>query len=203
MVEAISKPSNRRAVLLPRSVSLEAYFRAEDKSVQKNEFHAGIIRPMAGAKLNHNILASKAVKLLDNFVEDNDFRYKVSNSDTKIRIEASNKVVYPDAVVICEKPKFFNGRQDTITNPLLIVEVTSDSTKKHDRGSKFDDYRTIPSFKEYVLINQESKHVTVYTKQADETWILRDYHGEDATAILYILHNCPLPLKRLYWGLDL
>ena len=82
MTETTSKPrSRRRALVLPRRVSLEAYFRAEDKAVQKNEFYAGIIRPMAGAKLNHNILASKAVKLLDNFVEDNDFKYKVSNSD--------------------------------------------------------------------------------------------------------------------------
>jgi Uma2 family endonuclease len=203
MTETASKPRSHRALVLPRRVSLEVYFRAEDKAVQKNEFHAGIIRPMAGAKLNHNILASKAVKLLDNFVEDNDFKYKVSNSDTKIRIEAANKVVYPDAVVICEKPEFFKGRQDTITNPLLIVEVSSDSTKEYDRDTKFDYYRTIPSFKEYVLISQERKHVTVYTKQEDSTWILRDYDKEEATAILYALHNCPLPLKRLYWGVEI
>ena len=105
--------------------------------------------------------------------------------------------------MICEKPEFFKGRQDTITNPLLIVEVSSESTEKYDRGSKFDDYRTIDSFREYVLISQERKHVTVYTKQADNTWILRDYDSEAATAVLYALHNCPLPLKRLYWGLEL
>ncbi len=158
---------------------------------------------MAGAKLNHNLLAQQAANLMGNFVFDNDFKYKVSNSDTKIRIEAANKVVYPDAVVICEKPEFFKGRQDTITNPLLIVEVSSDSTKEYDRDTKFDYYRTIPSFKEYVLISQERKHVTVYTKQADSTWILRDYDSEEATAILYALHNCPLPLKRLYWGVEI
>jgi Uma2 family endonuclease len=203
MTETISKPRNRRSLVLPRKVSLEAYFRAEDKAVQKNEFHAGIIRPMAGAKLNHNLLAVCCANLMSNFVFDNDFKYKVSNSDTKIRIEAADKVVYPDAVVICENPEFFRGRQDTITNPLLIVEIMSSSTEKYDRGTKFDDYRTIPSFKEYVLINQERKHVTVYTKQTDDTWILRDYDGDEATAILYILHHCPLPLKRLYWGLEL
>jgi hypothetical protein len=69
--------------------------------------------------------------------------------------------------------------------------------------NNFEMYRTIPTFKEYVLINQERKHATVYTKQKDGSWLLRDYDGEDAVAILYALHNCPLPLSRLYLGLKL
>ncbi len=186
----------------PRTVSLQAYFDAEDKSVDKHEFHNGNITNMAGAFLQHNQLAVRAARLIDNFVEDQDLAYIVSNSDTKIRIESYNKIVYPDAVVICEKPDFFENRKDTITNPLIVVEILSKSTAAHDRSLKFEYYRSLPSFKEYVLIHQEEKRLSVYTQQADSTWIVRDYIGEDAVATLHALHECPLSLKRLYRGLE-
>ena len=203
MMEAIlKKPVRKRPAPPEKKVSIEAYFKAEQKSIHKNEYHNGIIQLMAGGKLPHNRLAQKAANLIDNFVENNDLDFIVSNSDTKIRIEKYNRFVYPDAVVICEKPEFYQNRKDTIINPLLIVEVLSDSTKDFDRTTKYEYYRSVPSFKEYVLVHQENKHVSVYTKQLDNTWIVRDYDGEEATAILYAIESCPLPLKRLYRGLD-
>jgi Uma2 family endonuclease len=199
----ISAPARRNPTRQPRRMTLETYFRAEEKAPHKHEFHNGIIIAMAGAKLQHNLLAQKAASLIDSFVEENSFNYKVSNSDTKIRIEQFNKVVYPDAVVICEQPDYYQNRRDVITNPLIVVEVLSQSTEKHDRDSKFEWYRSLPSFQEYVLVNQDYKRVSVYTRQADNSWLLLDYDGDDAVAVLYALHNCPLPLKRLYRGLDL
>lgn len=199
----LTKTSRRKALLPPQKVSIEEYFRAEDKSVYKHEYHDGIIKKMAGGQLTHNRLAQKAANLIDSFLESNDINLLVSNSDTKIRIEQYNKFVYPDAVVICEKPEFYQNRKDTITNPLVVVEVLSDSTKEYDRTLKYEYYRTIPSFKEYVLVHQDRKHVSVYTKQPDATWIVRDYDGDDATAILYAIQQCPLSLKRLYRGLEI
>lgn len=199
----LTKTSRRKALLPPQKVSIEEYFRAEDKSIYKHEYHDGIIKKMAGGQLTHNRLAQKAANLIDSFLESNDVNLVVSNSDTKIRIEQYNKFVYPDAVVICEKPAFYQNRKDTITNPLVVVEVLSDSTKEYDRTLKYEYYRTIPSFKEYVLVHQDRKHVSVYTKQPDATWIVRDYDGDDATAILYAIQQCPLSLKRLYRGLEI
>ncbi len=184
-------------------ISLEKYFQREEKSLHKNEYHNGKIIKMAGGTFNHDNLGTKAAKLIDNFVEDNDLNYLVNGSDTKIRIESYDKVVYPDAVVICEKPIYMTGRKDTIINPLVIVEVSSKSTDKYDRGDKFDYYRSLESFKEYVLVQQDRKHVKVHTKQADGLWVLRDYQGDDAVAILYALHECPISLKRLYRGLEI
>ena len=93
--------------------------------------------------LSHNRLAQKAAKLIDNFIEDNDFNFIVSNSDTKIRIDYYNKVVYPDAIVICQEVAYFENRKDTIVNPILIVEVLSDSTQTYDKTTKFEMYRTL------------------------------------------------------------
>ena len=158
---------------------------------------------MAGGTFNHDNLAVKTTTLLNLFVFENDYPYFVNGSETKIRIDAYNKIVYPDALVVCEGPQYFANREDTIVNPLIIIEVLSDSTKKYDKTTKFEMYRTIPTFREYVLIHQERKHASVYTKQDDGNWLLRDYDGEEAVAILYALHNCPLPLNRLYRGLKL
>jgi Uma2 family endonuclease len=198
MAEATLAPILEKKAQQPRLISLEAYFRAEEKAVNKHEYHNGIVIAMAGGTFNHDNLATQTTTLLNNFVFDNQYDYSVNGSETKIRIDAYNKIVYPDALVICEEPIYFQKRTDTILNPLLIVEVLSDSTKKFDKTTKFDMYKTISSFKEYVLIYQDKKRVLVYTKQHDNTWLLRDYDGDDAIAILYALHNCPLPLNRLY-----
>ena len=202
MEATLTKPVRKRPAPPEKKVSVEDYFKAEQKSIHKNEYHNGIIKPMAGGTFNHDNLAGKAITLLNIYFEENNFSYLVNGSDTKIRIEKYNRFVYPDAVVICEKPEFYQNRKDTITNPLLIVEVLSDSTKDFDRTTKYEYYRSVPSFKEYVLVHQENKHVSVYTKQPDNTWIVRDYEGDEATAILYAIKSCPLPLKRLYRGLD-
>jgi Uma2 family endonuclease len=184
-------------------VSLEKYFQAEEKALYKSEYHNGKIIKMAGGSFNHAHLAVKIVKIMDNFVEDNDLAYCISNSDLKIRIEAHDRVLYADAFVISEKPIFYENRTDTITNPVVIVEILSKSTAQYDISEKFDFYRTLETFKEYVLVHQDRKHVIVFTKQTDNTWNLCDYIGEDAVAILHALHDCPLALKRLYKGLEI
>jgi Uma2 family endonuclease len=198
---AIVSEAKTTYMTAPKYVSIEAYYRAEEKSLTKNEYHDGTIIPMAGAKLLHNRLALKTAFLIEFFLEEQLLTHIVSNSDTKIRIEEFNKIVYPDAVVICDTPQYFNNREDTITNPLVVVEVLSASTARYDRSTKFEFYRTLPSFKEYVLIYQDRHRVSVWTKQADGSWLPKDYIGDETTAVLHSLHNCPLSLARLYKGL--
>ncbi len=191
--------SNYRVANAPsKMVTLEMYFQAEAKSLTKHEYHNGIIVPMAGAKLKHNRLAGRTLQQLENFVEVNDLPFIVSNSDTKIRIEAFNKVVYPDSVVLCDTPQYFNNRQDTILNPLVVIEVLSDSTDSNDRTTKFELYRSIPSFQEYVLVYQDRLQVVVWTKQRNGTWILQDYIGVGAMATLHSLPGFQFSLERLY-----
>ncbi len=203
MSESVSIVSEKKVTYktAPKYVSIEAYYKAEEKSLTKHEYHDGIVIPMAGAKLTHNRLAHKAAYLIEFFTEENHFDFIVSTGDTKIRIEDYNKIVYPDAVVICETPQYYNGREDTITNPLLVVEVLSLSTARFDRTTKFEYYRTLPSFKEYVLIHQDLHRVSVWTKQADGAWLPKDYVGDEATAVLHSIQDCPISLARLYKGI--
>lgn len=199
---AIKSLSEKKASLqLSKSVSIETYFKLEDKSLTKNEYDNGIIIPRAGGKLPHNALASRACFELQYQVMLKQLDYLVANSDTKIRIETFNKIVYPDAVVICETPQYYNNRLDTICNPLLVVEVLSASTQKYDKSTKFEMYRTLESFKQYILIYQDRPYVSVWTKQDDGSWMPKDYIGLDQTALLPILMDCLIPLARLYKGI--
>lgn len=134
-VATLPKPKKSTA---HRLVSLEKYFQNEEKALFKSEYHQGKVIKMAGGTHNHDSLSVMCATLMSNFVEDNDLNCRVNGSGLKIRIEAYDKVVYADALVITEKAEYYKGRKDTITNPVLIVEVLSDSTEKFDRSSKFD-----------------------------------------------------------------
>jgi Uma2 family endonuclease len=206
MTQPISPALRSRLAKATKTVSLEKYFQAEEKALCKHEFHNGIIIKMAGGTFNHDNIAGRAITFMNIFVETNDLNYFVNGSDTKIRIADYDKVVYADALVICEKPIYFEDRKDTIVNPLIIVEVASPDPSRRgesDKIVKFDYYRSLESFKEYVLVQQKRKQVTVYTKQDDGTWLLRDYIGDESVAILHALHGCPIELKKLYKDLEL
>lgn len=185
-----------------RRVSLKRYLEMEAGSAEKLEFHNGKIITMAGGTLKHNTLAQRAARLMDNFIDDKGLVYLVSNSDTKIWVN-DQRVVFPDAVVICQQPIYYQDRKDIITNPLLIVEVLSPSTEAYDRTDKFSLYRTLPSFQEYVLIYQDKVKATVFTRQDDTTWIMRDYDGADTVPVLHALHGCTLDFGKLYKGLEM
>jgi Uma2 family endonuclease len=202
MSETLVAPKIKE-VKQPRRYSLAEYFKREERALYKHEFHNGIIKAMSGGTFNHDRLSVKVATELEIFVSDKDLSYFVNGSNLKVRIEDYDKILYPDALVISVEPEYFEDREDTITNPLIIVEVLSDSTKNYDKTLKFEMYRSLPSFKEYVLVHQDRMKISVFTKQNDETWILKDYVGEGAIAILHFLHDCPLDLNKIYKGLKL
>lgn len=128
-------------------------------------------------------------------------QFEVNNSDTKIHIPSIESFVYPDAVVICEKPLFYQNRVDTILNPLLVVEVLSPSTEEYDRGEKFYLYRSLASFKEYVVIHQNHTLVSAFFRLNEKDW-----RTEDVFNISEAIHlqsvDVKLKLSDIYRGID-
>ena len=51
---------------------------------------------------------------------------------------------YPDVFVVCGPLAYSSDDPTAVTNPVVIAEVLSTSTRDYDRGQKFDLYRTIP-----------------------------------------------------------
>ncbi len=184
-----------------KRVSITEYFDLEAKSAEKLEFHNGKIIEMAGASYNHNVIVANIITILNNAL---DLRAEctVLPSDMKIHIPRIRQFVYPDAVVICEEPIFYENRKDTILNPLLIVEVSSDSTEEYDRQGKFFKYRMIPSFKEYVLVSQEEYFISSFFHKDEKTWIEENVEDIEQSIHLPSL-GIDIPLKKVYKGIKL
>lgn len=156
----------------------EEYLSIERAATVKSEFHDGQMFAMAGGSLNHSLLAVAICAILREQVRRG---CRVFNSDLRVRVAATGLYTYPDCSVICGEPGFFGDQRDVVLNPLLIVEVLSPSTEGYDRGRKFESYRTMESFREYLLIHQDRRHVEHYSRQDDGSWVLREYAGAEAS----------------------
>ncbi len=150
----------------------EQYLEIERLAECKSEFHDGRMFAMSGGSLNHSLIATRMSALLDRQMPPG---CRTCNSDLRIKVSAAGLYTYPDCSVICGEPEYFGRQKDVVLNPLLIVEVLSPSTEDYDRGKKFELYRTIGSFREYLVVHQDQVHVEHYSKQDDGSWVLRDY----------------------------
>jgi Uma2 family endonuclease len=182
---------------IAKSYTVAQYLVAEEKSVSKHEFFNGKIIKMPGASHQHNQIAANIITGLNLALDDVAENFIVYSSDMKIHIPRFNHFVYPDAVVICEEPVLYAGRTDTILNPVLVVEVLSPSTSGHDRGNKFLQYQTLPSFKEYLLVAQDQIEVTRFFCGDGHNWEKSVLSNLDTVVELKSL-NVQLPLKRIY-----
>ena len=131
---------------------------------------------MTGGLPNHNLIIGNLYAAL-NFLLKRE-PYFVFVTDQRVWIPKQRIHTYPDIMVVEGALQLQTGRRDTITNPLLIVEVLSKSTQTYDQGNKFKFYRTIPSFQEYILIDQYSIHVEQYYKTESNQWIFSEEEGE-------------------------
>ncbi|AFY76420.1 MAG: Uma2 family endonuclease [Hydrococcus sp. C42_A2020_068] len=157
--------------------SVEEYLTLEEAAEYKSEYIDGQIIPVAGGSINHNQIALNfstelnfAFKRLD---------YRVFMGDVRLWIPQKRIFTYPDVMVVTGEPEYFNNRTDTITNPSVIIEVLSKSTQSYDKGEKFDAYRTIATFQEYILIDQNRIYIEQYSKTAKKQWTLYEYDEED------------------------
>jgi Uma2 family endonuclease len=133
----------------PPYLTPEAYLQLEEQSLVKHEYIDGQAYAMAGTTDTHNTLAGNLYTLIRSHLRGSDCRVYIA--DIKARLEKRNRFYYPDLLITCDRQD-----QETPTYKRyakLIIEVLSDSTEAFDRGDKFNDYQTLDSLVEYVLIN--------------------------------------------------
>lgn len=171
----------------PKLYSIPEYLEMESKSLEKNEYHNGKIMAMSGGSLAHAILGGKIVTLLGISIDTNRQDWVVTNSDLKVFIDTANRFVYPDAVVLCEEAEYHKNDNNAVTNPIIIIEVLSDSTEKYDRGEKFRMYSSLPSFKEYILIDQHQPIVDTLFKEDSTYWKMQTTIGLDKSFPIHTL----------------
>lgn len=177
----------------------EEYLFWEEQATNKHEYHSGEVVAMAGATIAHNIMVVNLLTMINEKLRGKACR--PYNSDMKLGITNHNSFVYPDVMVICGKPTLWQDRQDIIENPVLVVEVLSESTANYDRGIKFLKYQSLPSIKEYLLVDSLSLRAELFVRTDIHTWQLEIYHQKEDFISIPSL-NIELPLIEIYEGID-
>jgi len=160
----------------------EEYLELEVNSQERHEYIDGQIILMTGGTPNHNRIALNFSGAL-NFILKRQ-PYDVFITDQRLWIPNKRIHTYPDVMVIAGELEFEPGRKDTIMNPVMIAEVLSKSTRSYNRDEKFAAYRSIPSFQEYLLIEQYTMHVEQYYKTDNNRWVFTEYNAADESISL-------------------
>ena len=150
--------------------SEQEYLEMERDADYKSEYYRGEIFAMAGAGFNHNRITENLSVDVGSFLKGKPCRSY--SSDLRIHIPVNGLYTYPDFLIICGKNEFLDEKKDTILNPTVIIEVLSPSTSGYDRGEKFHFYRSIPSLKEYAIVDSLSIAAEVWRKNDDNIWYL-------------------------------
>lgn len=153
------------SVLKPKRLSHEEYFALEQSEDQRYEYHAGDVFAMAGGSESHALIGSNILVGLSNALRRKPCR--VYGADMKLHIRHYDKFCYPDVQILCEQG-IRHGRY--VENPILIVEVLSDSTESYDRSLKFEHYRSIECLQYYLLVDQHRQHVELYERKSENVW---------------------------------
>jgi Uma2 family endonuclease len=176
-------------------ITPEEYLAMEEAAAHKSEYYRGEIFAMAGASKNHNRINFDLGTSINLALKGTNC--EVFANEMKLWIKAENIFTYPDLMIVCGKAEFYEGRDDALVNPVVIFEVLSDSTKVRDRIEKFDFYRSLPSFQEYILIDQYKIHVEQMYLETRNKWILSEYN--EITDVLKLAKvNVQIPLQEIY-----
>jgi Uma2 family endonuclease len=177
----------------------EEYLAQEEAAEFRSEYRDGEIVPMAGGSINHNQVAGNVYAFLKFALRGKNLKPYIG--DLRLWIPNYRQYTYPDVLIIQGKPTFQDQRTDVILNPCLIIEILSKSTKDHDRTDKFRYYRSIPEFREYVLIDQYGIAIEQYTKTDKDTWLFQAYES-DAEKIILASINIEMTVADIYEGVE-
>jgi Uma2 family endonuclease len=143
------------------------YLALEESSSVRHEFLDGEIYAMAGGSPDHASLSAAVIRLVGAGLPPG---CRTFTSDLRVRIEATGLTTYPDVAVVCGRTE--RSREDplAVTNPVLLVEVTSPSTEEYDRGEKLRHYKGLPSVREVLVVSHRSAEVTLH-RRVDDGWV--------------------------------
>ncbi|WP_293155417.1 MULTISPECIES: Uma2 family endonuclease [unclassified Microcoleus] len=165
-----------------RYYSTEEYLALEEAAECKSEYIDGEIFPIPDVSTNHNQIALNFSTELNFAFKKLD--YRVFMSDVRLWMPKRRIYTYPDVMVVVGEPEYYNNRKDTITNPRVIIEVFSESTKGYDCDKKFEGYRTIPTVEEYLLLDQNRKYIEHFSKTDTKRWSFAEYNESDEAIAL-------------------
>jgi Uma2 family endonuclease len=156
---------------------------------------------MAGTSEPHVLIATNLIIAIGNALRGKPCR--VYGSDLLVRIAHKSKYRFPDVSVVCGPTEFDTvdkGRRLAVSNPVILVEVLSETSEKDDRAQNFEEYRQIPSLREYVLVSQHKPLVEIFRRHTDGSWGILAIMQDPAAALDLQSINVQIPLTDLYAG---
>ena len=182
------------------SFTEQEYLEIDRAAEVRNEYLDGQIFEMSAISAAHSKLTWNLTGILGTQLRGK--QCEGFGGNLRIKVPRGNFYTYPDISVACG-PQFAGDKgDDTLVNPELLIEVLSQSTRDYDRGEKLRRYRTIPSFVEYLLVDQYAVGVEHWTKQPDGSWLVRETLGLDAEVVLESI-GCRVRLADVYEGVEL
>lgn len=180
--------------------TLEEYFELERNSEEKYEFFNGEVFCMSGVQPEHAIIERNLMLTLSTRLASRGCQ--AFPASLRVKTPGLPAYRYPDLSIVCEQRRYEDiGGLRALTNPILIVEVLSPSTEAFDRGDKFTYYKSIATFREYLLVAQHRPHVTHYVKQDDGRWSYEELNELSDTVSLATV-ACELPLREVYRSVE-
>ncbi|HJQ22433.1 MAG TPA: Uma2 family endonuclease [Blastocatellia bacterium] len=187
----------------PQLYTIEQYLAIERRSEERYEYLDGEIFAMAGESIAHGDICTSLGGFLHSQLRGTPCRVLVK--DTKVRSgpnppprSTKGLFSYPDLVVICGKVQFHDEHQDVVLNPIVIIEVLSESTESFDRGEKFLRYQEwSPTLSDYLLVWQTRPAIEHFIRQPNGSWSYHLYSGLDQKLIINSI-NCELRLAEVY-----
>ncbi|MBL8174052.1 MAG: Uma2 family endonuclease [Bryobacterales bacterium] len=174
-------------------MTVKEYLEADQASERPLEYHDGEIFPLAEASLRHAAIETRIGALLHQGLKN-----KPCEAIGTMRVRVSpTQYVQPDLIVYCGKPVLTDESDPSLTNPSVIFEILSPSTAGYDYSGKFQLYRQLPSFEEYLLVAQDQPRIEVFRRMTDGRWLLTVYEGESAVAKVESL-EIEIPLAEIY-----
>lgn len=177
--------------------TIEEYLEMERASAVKHEYYQGEIFAMAGAGDRHNWMFTNIFIGLGIQLKDNPCR--PYGSDMRMHIPENTLYTYPDIAIYCDKSENDNPEEDTFTEPTIIIEILSPSTRAYDQGTKFNLYKDIPTLKEYILIDTESIAVKSWRINAHNIWEPEKYQTLQQNLVIPTV-GISLSMQDIYRG---
>ena len=180
-----------------RLYTLAEYLRKEERSAELHEYENGIITKLPMARGPHNEITMNMATALNNAFKANGKKYRVFGGQQLVYMPKLNFSRYPDILVVCEKPEYFDDNEVLMINPILIIEVLSKNTRSYDRKGKFDEYKTLASFKEYVIIDQNKPFIETRFQEKPNHWVFEECTDLESAVELKSV-GCMITLKDIY-----
>ena len=176
-------------------LSLEEFLAWENAQPERNEYHRGEVFAMTGARRAHGRVVGNLMRHLGNQLEGSPCQ--VFAESMKLQI-ADDTILYPDVFITCHPADL--ATELVFRAPSAVIEVLSPTTQAYDRSKKFALYRRLPSLKEYVLVDPDTRRVESFRVGPGGLWTLHDM--SETPSLVLESPPCIVRMDDLFAGVD-